>query len=210
MKTHLTYLITLLAFTAGNFVLASEQDETPDVLDTTGNIQFPEQFDDTPGPLSELDKNLVLSAYKGQLAEVKIYVKKGADVNLQDQKKRTPLIFAASAGHTPVVEYLIDAGADVSMHDSDGKTALLHACKRSFNETAALLIEHGADVNFQSTKDGMTALMIAAVWDNTELVEILLDHGADPDVTDAFGRTARLLAEMKGNTAVLGMLPDSP
>jgi ankyrin repeat protein len=120
------------------------------------------------------------------------------------------LIFAASAGHTPVVEFLIDAGADVSKQDKDGQTALMHACKRSFNETAALLIEHGADVDVGSKKEGITALMIAAVWDNAELVQMLLDHGADPHVTDRFGRTAKQLAQKKGNTAVLGMLPDSP
>jgi ankyrin repeat protein len=210
MKMQFACLIAMLAVGFAGSVQASEKEETPDVLDTTKNIPIPEQFDDVPGPLSPLDRNLVLSAYKGQLADVKVYVEKGADVNLQDQKERTPLIFAASAGHTPVVKYLIDAGADVDKQDKDGQTALLHACKRSFNETATLLLESGADVNFQSKKRGVTALMIAAVWDNTELVQILLDHGADPQLTDTFGRTAKLLAQKKGNTAVLGMLPDSP
>jgi ankyrin repeat protein len=43
-----------------------------------------------------------------------------------------------------------------------------------------------------------------------ELVEFLLDHGTDPNLTDVFGRTARLLAQKKGNTAVVALLSDSP
>ena len=52
--------------------------------------------------------------------------------------------------------------------------------------------------------------MLAAVWDNEELVQMLLKDGADPQLTDTFGRTAKLLAQKKGNTAVANLLPDSP
>ena len=38
-------------------------------------------------------------------------IAKGADVNAQDQKGHTPLIFAATNGHTPVVKFLVGAGA---------------------------------------------------------------------------------------------------
>ena len=209
MKITLICLIFTMSLGVVDSALASEKDETPDVLDISEAAQFPEQLD-VPGPLGQLDQNLIASAYKGRLEDVSVYLKKGANINVQDQKKRTPLIFAASAGHTEVVEYLIDAGADVSMQDSDGQTALLHACKRSFNETAALLLDKGADVNVQSKKKGVTALMLAAVWDNTELAQLLLDNGANPHAKDIFGRTARLLAEKKGNTAMLRMLPESP
>jgi ankyrin repeat protein len=209
MKTHLTFLILLMTLTIAGVSLASDKEETPDTLDIKGADQFPQRLEDA-GPLSELDKNLILSAYKGQLADVKTYIEKGADVNVQDQKQRTPLIFAASAGHTPVVEYLIEAGADVDMRDKDGQSALLYASKRGFNETVALLLDKGADVNLQSAKRGVSALMLAAVWDNVELAELLLDHGANPQLTDTFGRTARLLAEKKGNKDIARMLPESP
>lgn len=191
-------------------VTASEKGGTPDVLDD--NIEVP-QFPappETQGSLSEPDKNLILSAYKGDLATVEKLVAKGADVNLQDEKKRTPLIFAASSGHTPICEFLINKGADVNAKDSGGRTALLYASKRSFNETATVLIDKGARVNVQSKKKGITALMLAAVWNNVELVQLLLKHGADAQLTDTFGRTARMLAEKKGNTAVVDLLADTP
>jgi ankyrin repeat protein len=62
----------------------------------------------------------------------------------------------------------------------------------------------------QSKKKRVSALMLAAVWDNVELVKMLLEHGADPHPADVFGRTAKILAEKKGNVAVVELLPDPP
>lgn len=209
MKSYVTPLIFLWAFSAPAFTQASGLEGTPDVIDVTEPPQFPGSFE-MPGSLSEQDNNLILSTYGGDLAKVQVLVAKGANVNVQDQKKRTPLIFAATNGHTSIVEFLISRGAEINAKDSGGQTALMYAAKRSFNETAALLLEKGAEVNVQSKKKGITALMLAAVWDNVELVQMLLKHGADAHLTDTFGRTARILAQKKGNTAVVDLLRDPP
>ena len=209
LKSCATPLILVLAFSAPLLAQPSEPEGTPDVLHVSEPPQFPEPIE-IPGSLSEQDRNLILNVYAGDHSTVEVLVAKGANVNVNDQKKRTPLIFAATNGHTSIVEFLISQGADVNAKDSGGRTALLYASKRSFNETAALLIDKGADVNVQSKKKGITALMLAAVWDNVELVQMLLKHGADAQLTDIFGRSARLLAEKKGNTAVIKLLPDSP
>ena len=129
-------------------------------------------------------------------------------MNVRDQKKRTPLIFAATNGHTPVVGFLISKGAEVNAKDSSGQTALLYAAKRSFNQAAALLLEKGAEVNVQSKKKRVTPLMLAAVWNNVELLQMLLDKGADPGLTDIFGRTAKILAQKKGNAAIVELLTE--
>jgi ankyrin repeat protein len=86
----------------------------------------------------------------------------------------------------------------------------MYACKRSFNETAAFLLKNGADVNVQSKKKGITALMLASVSGDVELLRMLLEHGADANLTDTFGRTAKILAQKKGNSAVVDLLPDPP
>jgi ankyrin repeat protein len=208
MKILLAFVF-VWAFSAPVFAQTSESKETPDTINVSGDIELP-QAPEVPESFSQLDKAFIQSAYKGNLEEVKVLVAKGADVNLQDQKKRTPLILAAYNGHTEVVEFLIGKGADVNAGDSDRQTALLYASKRSFNETAALLLEKGADVNAQSRKKGITALMIAAVADNEELVRMLLDHGADADFKDIFGRTAKDLAGKKGNSAMVDILSDLP
>jgi ankyrin repeat protein len=210
MKIFLTFVTLLWAFSAPLFAQSAEPKQTPDVIDDAEVTQVPEPPTEAPKPLSQRDNALIQSAYDGKLADVEILVAKGAAVNLQDKKKRTPLILAASNGHTSVVEFLISKGAEVNAKDSGGESALMYASKRSFNETAAFLLKHGAEVNLQSKKKGITALMLAAVWGNVELVQMLLEHGADANLTDTFGRTAKLLAQKKGNSAVVDLLPDPP
>ena len=203
MKILLTFVTLIWAFSAPLFA------QTPDVITDAGPAQVPEPTE-APKPLSQRDNALIQSAYDGTLAEVEIQIAKGAAVNLQDKKKRTPLILAASNGHTSVVEFLFSKGAEINAKDSDGQTALMYASKRSFNETAAFLLKNGAEVNVQSKKKGITALMLAAGWGNVELVHMLLEHGADANLTDTFGRTAKVLAQIKGNSAVVDLLPDPP
>ena len=209
MKYLLALIVLLSAF--GSSVLAQppESKETPDTM------KFPDPDElaeppEAPKTFSQVDKAFIQGAYDGNLEEVRVLVDKGVDVNLRDQKKRTPLILAAYNGHTPVVDFLVGKGADVNARDGDGQTALMYASKRSFNETAALLLDKGAEVNTQSKKRGINALMLAAVAGNEELVRMLLDHGADADLKDIFGRTAKILAEKKGNSAVVDLLTDRP
>jgi ankyrin repeat protein len=209
MKMLLTPLLLVSMFSAPLSAQDQEQKETPDTIKLT-EPDFVPATTEVSETLSQNDKALIQSAWDGKLADVEVFVAKGANVNLHDKKKRTPLIFAASNGHTPVVEFLLAKGAEVNATDSDDKTALLYASKRSFSETVALLLEKGADVNAQSRKKGITALMLAAVAGDEELVRMLLDHGADASLTDIFGRTAKVLAEKKGNSSVVDMLSELP
>ena len=181
---------------------------TPDTLDTTQVAPFP-VVPESRDSMTEQEMELIKSAWAGDTETLKALVAKGADINLTDKKKRTPLLFAASNGHTATVQYLLDQGADVNARDSDEQTALLYAAKRSFNETARLLIDKGAEVNAQSKKRGISALMLAAVWDNEDLAKMLLEHGADPALTDVFGRTATLLAEEKGHADMVALLKET-
>ena len=206
LLTAVTLLWTLTALAADE---TADPKQTPDVVSESEAPPVPDPAE-ARTPSSQLDNALLENAYKGNLADVEILVAKGAAVNLQDKKGRTPTILAASNGHTEVVEFLIAHGANVNARDGDGQTALMYAAKRSFNETAALLLKSGAEVNVQSRKKGITALILAAGWGNEELVRTLLEHGADPTITDNFGRTAKYYAEKMGGTVVASLLPDAP
>jgi ankyrin repeat protein len=208
MKTHFLLLIILFSsFGAPLYAQDSDSTQTPDSIGDPEQELIPDELEQ-PNPLSEVDTRLMKTAYSGKVAEVEVSVAKGANVNVQDNKGRAPLILAASKGHTSVVAFLVANGADVNLKDNDRQSPLMYAAKGSFGETAAYLLENGAEVNVQSKKKGITALMLAAVSDNVELVRMLLQHGSDADMTDSLGRSALILAEKKGNSAVVELLSE--
>ena len=123
MKILLAFAVLPWAFSAPLFAQTSGSKETPDTVKIDEPIELP----DTPAvpeSFSQAEMAFLQSAYAGNLKEVQVLVAKGVDVNLRDQKKRTPLILAAYNGHTPVVEFLVGKGADINAGDSDSQTAL--------------------------------------------------------------------------------------
>ncbi len=226
MKIQLIFVTLFLVFAYSALAQVTEPEHASDITAVSGSTQTPDEQkipeqseakDSTrsvklptiPDYLPPNEKALFRSAYDGDFAGVQAAIDKGASINIADQKKRTALMLAASNGHTAIVEYLISEGADINARDDENQTALMYASKRSFNKTAAVLLKNGAEVNVQSRKKGVSALMLAAVWDNVELVNMLLERGADANLEDAFGRTAEVLAKLKGNAAVVEILSSS-
>lgn len=215
MKILLTLITLLWALSPPLLAKAPDPEQAPDVEQVTepAETNVPAKgfkLPNIPDYLAPNEKALFSNAYGGDLKGVQVALAKGAAINIADQKKRTALMLAASNGHTAVVKYLVDQGADVNARDGDNQTPLMYASRRSFNKTAAVLLKSGADVNVQSKKEGISALMLAAIWNNVELANMFLDHGADANLTDRFGRTAKVLAQKKGNADVVNLLSDPP
>ncbi len=60
------------------------------------------------------------ATFKGHYKAVKLLIKSGANVNLQDRDGSTPLHHAAFFGSKDIVEYLINHKADINIRDVDG------------------------------------------------------------------------------------------
>ena len=75
---------------------------------------------------------------------VRLLLDRGADPNLKNNWKQTPLHTTTQNKNQTVARLLIDSGADINAQDHKGRTPL-HRCKNL--EVAKLLISKGADVN---------------------------------------------------------------
>lgn len=150
---------------------------------------------------------LHIAADYGLVRPAELLIASGAELNLLDDLKLTPLMCACSCGGpngSRVALLLINAGAETTVvRRSDEMTALKFAARECEPEVIESLIENGAEVDGPAGTD-QTALMLAARGNNVGAIRVLLRNGADPGRTCglrwAKGRTAAWLAQNEGIT----------
>ncbi len=89
---------------------------------------------------------IVTAVLLGDFSATEFLVKRGADINAQDEIGRTAVIMAIEedwAG-TAWVEYLLENGADIHILDKDGDSALDIAKYRRRTDIVEFLLAHGA------------------------------------------------------------------
>jgi ankyrin repeat protein len=104
---------------------------------------------------------------------------RGADVNVADIKRNTPLLMAASkATLEPVIRELVARGADVNVRNIEGDTAAIIAAGwPDMAPVLRLLLDARIDVDHVN-RDGVTALHQAIMDKQAENATILLGTGA--------------------------------
>ena len=164
----------------------SKQSIVPSVPDKSRSYTTSEKLANT--------RNMLMAAFDGDLATVKILLDKGVNVNDKDEDSGgTALIKAAVMGHLEVVKFLIDKGADVNTPSKIGRTPLMCASPRL--EVVKFLLDKGAKVNAKD-EDGFTTLMFASMHNAPGVAKLVLDRGADVNARDIHGRTALSLLLM--------------
>ena len=116
----------------------------------------------------------------GHLAIAKILVDGGANINVQDDKGRTPLMIHTEEGNKDIVSYLIAHGADIDRKDSQGQTALHYACHRGQMRDVYTLSVGSSDVTY-------------------EIVKLLVDCGSNIEEKDCRQSTPLVHAALKGD-----------
>jgi ankyrin repeat protein len=127
---------------------------------------------------------------------VSYLIESSADVNAQDSKGRTPLMFQSFLFGSPdSLKLLLENGANINAVSKQGRTALHFAVNWHTNllENIEYLIKCGIDLNTQDI-NGMTALMYAVNSKNVTFVKQLIDAGADVYAKNSMGMTALMLA----------------
>lgn len=105
-------------------------------------------------------------------AIVAALVDSGANPNVCDNHKMTPLMFASREGRTDFVKNLVNAGAIVNALDFKNWTALGWASYSGKGQVARYLLDHGADP-LVVTLDGETAADLARLKGYDEVSKIL-------------------------------------
>mmetsp|Transcript_35604 Transcript_35604/g.82783 ORF Transcript_35604/g.82783 Transcript_35604/m.82783 type:complete len:244 (-) Transcript_35604:50-781(-) len=147
----------------------------------------------------------VRAAEAGKSHLIKRLLDNREPIDIADERKWTPLHYAASFAQENCVLHLLAKGANPSARTDKGWTPLHRAVHSGHSTVCNLLLEAGTDVNAENTA-GETALHMAAAANNVPLVEQLLEHNADPSLRDMERRCAVIshsaprLAATFGNT----------
>lgn len=130
---------------------------------------------------------------------VKVLLEFGANVDVKDNHKQTPLFYAALFKQAEIAEMLLKAGANVNAKDDEnmmpinyafGEKIDSHSCEKyKPSKLVVLLCSYGADLNFKNESGTKTLLMVSRKGHFSE-IEFLVEHGADLFSSVEGGRTA--------------------
>ncbi len=134
---------------------------------------------------------LMIAAVAGDVDMIRLLIKAGANLNIQNTNGATALITAVIYNQINVVRLLISVGANLNIRNADGNTALIVAaacvyCRDAFR----LLVEAKADIDVQNSIYGDTALMMTARGGDVDEMRLLIEAGATLDIQDFAGCTA--------------------
>jgi hypothetical protein len=145
-----------------------------------------------------------------RLACVKKLIELGAAVNAIGNRRKTPLLLAASSSActTDIIQLLVDHGANLNATDEDHQTALHAAARAGTSSSVVLALLEAGDARAAGGKKrslnmnaldswGRTALHWASVNGHRNMCKVLLDSGVDANIKDGYGETARDIAERR-------------
>ena len=180
---------------------------------------FQEQSEDSDQELQEnleeLNKQLIKSSASGSLEEVASLLKQKANINTQDRKGWTPLIWASSQGKTEVARYLIDHGSSLTIVPDNLDKSLpqyfispLHwATFNGHIETIWILIKKGLNCN-ELDRYGNNCIHHAVASSRVDIIETFLAFGVAADHKNTRGHlpvqlTSDMYIKKILNTAIL-------
>jgi len=159
--------------------------------------------------LLPLDRALCQAVLSGNVNNVEVFLRRGANANLRLLYGWPLLVLSAGDGHIEVVGLLLGAGASINaISPLTGTTALAHAAMKGHQAVVRLLLEHGAAVD-APTNSGATPLILAASESQTECVRLLLAFRADVNAATKRGMTALMFASRQGNEEMTQALLDA-
>ena len=136
--------------------------------------------------------------------EAKRLLRKGADINHQNDSGETCLFVATCLGHTQVFDFLINNGADVNIAENSGVVPISCALENDDDYMIMRLVENGAD--FNKGDDRGNNPFLESIVRNNPLFYYCISHGADVNYTNAYGFTPLMCACRFGSNLKIPMI----
>ena len=166
---------------------------------------------------SELD--LIVASYVGDFQTVREILKREPNININVQtqdRKYTPLMFAAYSLDIKTIRTLLKAGAAPNIQDSLGRTALGEAVISGCDiHIAELFVKYGADpdikdINGETPYTRIFSDLGGIFPDDLNIALLFLSCGVNVDSPDQFGATPLILCTSNtdywSNMMVTGVL----
>lgn len=157
---------------------------------------------------SRVGSGLMIGAWEGNPALMRLFISRGADINRANASGETPLALAAWNGRMEAVKWLLERGARIN---NPGRqwSALHYAVFAGHKEVADYLISQGADINAQST-NGSSVLMMAIYEGREDIAKSLIERGAKRSVKNDWGEGAMEWAMRFNHLDIARLIAESP
>ncbi len=193
--------VKLLLDAGADIEAKTEDGETPYTLSIRNSNSDVARYllqrgaDDRVG--DELARKLVFdAASNSRPGALTLLIEKGFNLDIRDEKGKTPLFYAARSG-AGNVKLLLKHGLKADARDKEGRNALYETKDAS---VLRLLVKSGAVADARDRND-VQPIHLAASTHRTDLtgLRFLLDCGADVNARDQQGRTPLHYAAEKGD-----------
>lgn len=134
---------------------------------------------------------LIEAAAAGDVAMIRQALGAGANVDIRDDQRRTPLLLATGPGHLEAVRVLLEAGADVNAQAANMDTPWMLAGARGHAEILRLMLPKGPSSALHN-RFGGNALIPACERAHVEAVKVLLGSRIDVNHVNNLGWTCLL------------------
>lgn len=154
----------------------------------------------------ELGNSLLhIAVYNNNLRLIRKAIELGANVNLLNDERRTPLHIAAGKGHAEAVEILLRNNAIQNIVDCKGEMPIFRALRKERLKAVESFIANFGNVKLVNA-NSETLLHLAAEKGLADVARILIKAGVPKDVVSNSGCTPLQIAVEKGFAGVVQVL----